>query len=107
MVSLLRKQLGPECDPNKWASIRTTIPVKLAWREVQAADTLAMYSRFVEMWPTQHALVADRIWELQHPFLVKMKRALALGFWLLWGAVAALVVVLFIVLPLLAHYFGK
>ncbi len=61
MISSLKKQLGPKCDPNKWASVRTTIPVQVAWREVQKTDTLALYNRFVEMWPTQHALVADRI----------------------------------------------
>jgi hypothetical protein len=106
MVSLLKRQLGPKCDPNKWASMRAKVPVQLAWREVQAADTLLMYSRFAEMWPTQHALVADRIWELEHPTLVILKRGLSLGFWLLWGAVALTIVALFVVLPLLAHYFN-
>jgi hypothetical protein len=106
MVRLLKKQLGPKCEPNKWASMRTTIPVQLAWREVQAADTVLMYSRFAEMWPTHSGLVADRIWELKHPTLVKIKRVLNLGIWFLWGLVVATVVALFVVWPVLAHYFG-
>lgn len=106
MISLLKNQLGPNYEPNKWASVRTKIPVQVAWREVQKTDTLALYNRFVEMWPTHHALVADRIWQLKHPTLVKLKRLLGLGFWFIWGIVALAALTAFVILPFLATHFG-
>ena len=105
MFSLLKRQFGPTCDPNKWASVRRTIPVQAAWREVQKTDTLALYKRFVEMWPTHH-LALPTEYGLEHPVLVKLKRVLGLGFWFVWGVVAITAVALFVVLPLLAKYFG-
>lgn len=106
MVNLLKKQFGSKCDPNKWASMRTTISWPVAWQAVSAADTLEMYTRFCEMWPTHSDLAADRIWELKHPVIFKVRRVLAGTFWILW-AVAILVFLILVLVSFLGVSFGR
>lgn len=103
MERVLRARLGPSCDPNKWASMRASVPWELVWREVSATDTLEMYERFVDMWPSHAVLAEDRIRELKHPVL---RKSASILFWLVWSAVALVAVALFVVLPLLSRYLG-
>jgi hypothetical protein len=91
MVHLLKNRLGPKCEPNKWASLRATIPWETAWREVRAADTIELYERFVEMWPSHGVLAEKRIRELKHPVL---RRALSGIFWIVWGSVVMIALTL-------------
>jgi hypothetical protein len=103
MVNLLRKRLGRKYEPNKWASVRTTIPWETAWREVQADDTLALYKRFVEIWPGYHGLAEKRLWELKHPVLHPVLEMLNARLnWFCYG----LVVFLVFIFPVIANFFG-
>jgi hypothetical protein len=102
MVALLRKRLGPKIDPNAFASVRATIPVEIGWREARAADELALYQRFVEIWPGHSSYAEQRIRELKYPTLRRTFRVL---FWSAWG-LAALTAVTLVAAPFIGPFLG-
>jgi hypothetical protein len=101
MVQVLQTRLGSKCDPNKWASMRAVIPWETAWHELRSFDTLEMYERFVDIWPSHSSLAEDRIRELRHPVL---RKSASFVFWLLWGVVTLVAASFFVVLPMARHF---
>jgi hypothetical protein len=93
MASALRNRLGQQYDPNRYANERVAMRVADAWDKAQAVDTLQSYGHFVEVWPTQSPLVEQRIRELKHPRLVKMKVYLYWVYYGFWALVVSLVVI--------------
>lgn len=102
MVALLRKRLGPKCEPNKYASMRATIPLETAWREVRSVDEIQLYRKFIDIWPAHSWRAEERIRELKHPLL---RRVLSISFWSFWG-VAAFAAAMLVVLPVIGPYLG-
>jgi hypothetical protein len=99
MVALLRKRLGPKCDPNKYSSVRASVPVETAWREVRSANEISLYEKFIDIWPAHSGRAEERIRELKHP---QLRNAASLLIWGLWGAA-----VVAAALPLVASHLGE
>lgn len=51
MVAYIRKELGKEVDPNKFANERLTIPFREAWNTANISDDVDAYNHFIEVWP--------------------------------------------------------
>jgi hypothetical protein len=83
MVGALRERHGIQFDPNKYASERIAGRVSAAWDAACAANTIAAYSKFMEVWPTFDWHAKTRIKGLSY----RRKLVGRLG-WMFWGALA-------------------
>jgi hypothetical protein len=90
MVQVLRERHGKRYEPNKHASERIAVPVASAWRAACATNTVASYTKFIEVWPTFHWQAKKQIKELRYPPYMQ-KLVAALG-WVLWGSIALCII---------------
>lgn len=93
MVTALRERVGRRCEPNRFASERMAAPAAAAWNEARSLDTLHSRTRFGEIWPNYAWLATDRLREIRHP---RLRRLRAIAFLVLWGALASLCVALIV-----------
>src|SRR5437764_12950459 len=82
VVKALRQQLGRrgrDYDPNKYASERIAIPASRAWRAACEANTVASYTRFMDVWPIYKWHAEQQIRELKYP--PYLRKGMSALFW--------------------------
>jgi hypothetical protein len=67
MVRVLRERHGKGFEPNKYASERIAVPAATAWHAAGAANTVAVYTKFMEVWPTLDWQAKKQIKQLSYP----------------------------------------
>jgi hypothetical protein len=83
MVQILRERLGKQYEPNKYAAERIAVPVEQAWLAACAANTVASYADFMEVWPTHSWYAEKQIKELRYP--PRLQKLLSGLGWILWA----------------------
>ena len=90
MVTLLLQRNPKLCHPNKFAVDRIAVPVESAWRSAGEANTIASYTRFMEVWPTYSDYVKAQIAQIKHP--PHVRRLLSILPWIAYGGVVLIMI---------------
>ena len=90
MVQLLRKQHGKACDPNEHAAERAAVPLRKAWSNACAANTVEAFTRLKLVWPTLSWHADQHIRQIKYP--PHMRKLVASVGWIACGVLFAFIV---------------
>lgn len=80
MVQELRRLYGRRIDPNRFANQRLALPLERAWQLACSANTLEIYSKLIDIWPTLTWHAKKRLWQLS-----PLRKAMSVFYWGFWG----------------------